>query len=77
MTKQNERGPVQAHYDVTRTAALLDVSPRWVKQQIAKGNLVASRIGKKIVVQADSIKDLLNRTTISPKQAEPNEAIAN
>jgi hypothetical protein len=50
--QQPQNQPVPQHYDVQKVAATLNMSPRWIRQQIADGHLVAARFGHKLVVSA-------------------------
>ena len=44
-------------YTIAETAALLGgVSDRWVWQQIADGNLIAVKLGRRTMVHADSVR---------------------
>jgi len=55
-----------AHHEIGRVAALLDMSPRYVKDRIKAGDLVGYRLGNRIVVDAASINSFLENRKIQP-----------
>lgn len=62
---------IGAHYEVGRLAALLDMSPRWVKERIKAGEMDGYRLGHKIVVPHDSLtKFLANRSMVMRSKEE-------
>ena len=65
---------LQAHYEVNRVAALLDMSPRWVKQRVKDGELKGRRLGNRIVIEAGSLNDFLDRCDITGKKRESMHA---
>lgn len=58
-----------AHYEVGRVAALLDMSPRWVKEKVKAGEIKGFRLGNRIVVDAKSLNEFLERRKLGTSQA--------
>ena len=56
--------------DVNRVAALLDMSVRWVKEQVKAGNQVGYRLGTTIKVEGDSLRQFLAARSMAPFPAE-------
>lgn len=55
---------VSAHLEVNRVAALLDMSPRFVKEKIKAGELVGFRLGSRIVISVESLNSFLENRRI-------------
>lgn len=53
---------LKAHYETHRVAALLDVSLKWIKAEIKRGNLTGYRLGTRIVIPAEDLEKLLKNT---------------
>lgn len=56
---EKKRAVLAAYYEVGRAAALLDMSPRYVKDRIRGGDLEGYRLGNRIVVTAESLQVFL------------------
>lgn len=56
---------VGAHLEVNRVAALLDMSPRWVKEQVKAGELLGYRLGNRTVVAVESLLRFMDRRRMS------------
>ncbi len=63
--------PIGDYYHVNRVALLLDMSDRWLKDQIKKGELVGLRLGKKIVIQGDSLRRFIDSRQITQTVEPP------
>lgn len=50
-------------WSVQRTAAYLDVADQTVRDAIKRGDLTASRCGRRILVDPNSVQELLRRTS--------------
>jgi hypothetical protein len=66
MSKPRKFEDIGDHYDTTKVAVRLDMSVRWVKEQVKRQNLVGFKLGKKLVISGDSIRAYLEKckTTI-------------
>jgi hypothetical protein len=57
---------------VRKFSKAIDVSPRFVWDEIKRGNLTPTRLGKRVVVSMDEAQDYLRRNR--EKQGESNES---
>ncbi len=64
------------HYEVGRLAAMLDMSVRYLKDQIKAGEIEAYRLGNKIVVPDKSLREFLRNHSIGKPPDPPDEAEA-
>lgn len=58
---------ISVHYEVNKVAALLDMSPRWVKERVKAGQLKGRRLGNRIVIDGESLNDYLDKCDITGK----------
>jgi len=58
-TRRSDKALLGAHYEVGKLAALIDMSPRFIKERIKAGELEGYRLGNRIVVSAESVKRYL------------------
>lgn len=49
-------------------ARQLDMSPRYVKDRVKRGELVGYRVGNEILVSIDSVHSYLERRRVAPPQ---------
>lgn len=45
--------------EVNKLAKIIDMSPRWIKEQIKSGKLLGYRLGNRIVVNCQSVSDFM------------------
>ena len=63
-TNGKPRNTAESHYlTVAETAALLRASERWVRTRIKSGHIPHIRMGGKILVPFDRLRDMLNEDT--------------
>lgn len=56
-------------YDMNEVAEMLNISKRTITTMMQKGQLLNTRIGRKIFISEESIKDYLNGWTIPRKKS--------
>jgi hypothetical protein len=59
---------IGAHMDVARAAALLDMTPRWVKDKIKAGDLQGYRLGQKVIVSVESLRLYLDNNSMGQQR---------
>ena len=64
--KAKARQIVAAHMEIGRAAALLDMSPRYVKERLKAGEMTGYRLGNRIVVECESIRAFLENRKMGP-----------
>jgi hypothetical protein len=66
--KAKARQIVAAHMEIGRCAALLDMSPRYVKGRLKAGEMTGFRLGNRIVVECESILTFLENRRMGPME---------
>lgn len=65
MIDRRQQAPMPAHIELNRLAVLWDMSPRYIKERVKEGDLVAYRMGNRLVIDAASAAQFLSARRIS------------
>lgn len=63
---KSKPSPISDHLEANRVAALLDITARTVKTYVERGELRGVKIGKRLYVNGDSLRDWLKAREVAP-----------